>query len=82
MQYEVSSILAPVFCRWIKKMNIQSRHGGKRPTSNFELGEMKKQVYGLKKRLLTYSLLFVYFHSTLDVRCSMLDVHLLKFCVL
>jgi len=47
---------------------------------------MKKQTYDLEERLLEYSvriikvvecsLLRVFFHSTLDVRCSMLDVHL------
>jgi len=48
---------------------------------------MKKQTFDLEERLLEYSVriikivvrywLFV-FHSMLDVRCSMFDVHLLK----
>jgi len=36
-------------------MNVYSRHGGKRPTSNYEWDKMKKQTYDLEERLLEYS---------------------------
>ena len=42
------------------------------------MGKMKKQTHDLEEMLLGYLGLDSGFHSTLNVRCWMLDVHLYK----